>query len=253
MVKNQMNPDDPAFIEERKKLYLYWHDLPFIKSIDTMKQFIDMESGIKGFILKYIRDGVEDDFSREHNLCRRHAFTAKELNNAFKKESKLQKNYSSANFHFHLKSLIEDGFVQEIAKILEGRHYRTYYGRTAKTFSKTEDNILSSEMRDIFFDSFKNFIKEQNSDLEFSYINELVEENIRLLQDFYFRIISWIKDKYPYFYNSRTDLLLLVNIVGSYSLFHEELAENLKKIGDLIGLNQIMKYKIIETQIEEEK
>ncbi|TFG16517.1 MAG: hypothetical protein EU530_11735 [Promethearchaeota archaeon] len=233
--------------EKKKLLYSYWHELPYIKSIDSTVYFQVWESEIKNFINKYIRDGIEDDFGREHNLLRRHAFTAKELHAAYLNQQKDQ-NYSQSNFHFHIKALVEEGYLQEIAKILEGRHYVSYYGRTAKSFVSQFDNILTTSAIQDDFGPIKELIIDMNPDSNPESINQLVDEFILSLEDYYFRFFSWVKEKYPHIYKSKVDLRSFLDIVGHYSFFHSELRKNSEKIGRLLDLDKIMDYERYEVE-----
>ncbi|OLS22286.1 MAG: hypothetical protein HeimC3_31630 [Candidatus Heimdallarchaeota archaeon LC_3] len=238
--------------EKRKSLYTYWDNLQFFKNVNSLGHSLLQQSEVKSFIIKYIRDGMEDDFGKLNNLSRRHAFTTKELYEAFENKSNGQK-YSISNFHFHIKSLLEDGYLKEIAKILEGQHYRIYYGRTAITFIPRNDDFLSAQMSQNIFDPMKTLIKEMNPEVEIDYISQLLDENIRLLEDFYYRVFSWLKDKYPELYKSRLDLQAFTSMVGHYSMFHEKLSDNLNRIGSLIDLDQIMNYNRYEIENEESK
>ncbi len=227
--------------ENKKLLYTYWHELPYLKFIDSTVYFQVWESEIKSFINKYIRDGIEDDFGREHNLLRRHAFTAKELHAAYLKQQKDQ-NYSQSNFHFHIKALVEEGYLKEITKLLEGRHYVSYYGRTAKSFVSHFDNILSTSAIQDDFDPIKELIISMNPESDPETINQLVDEFILSLEDYYFRYFSWVKEKYPHIYKSKVDLRSFLDIVAHYSFFHSELRKKSEKIGRLLDLDKIMDY-----------
>ena len=229
-------------IEEKKKLmYTYWHDLPDFETIDSIVHSQVEESEIRSFIIKYIRDGIEDDFGKANNLLRRHAFTAKELHAAYSKKLK-DKNYSQSNFHFHIKSLLEDGYLKEIAKLLEGRHYISYYGRTAKSFIGQYDNILTASNVQEIFDPIKKLIISMNPEMDSQTINQLVDESILSLQDFYYRFFSWVKEQYPHLYKSKVDIRDFLNTVGHYSFFHSELRKISEKMGRLLGLDKIMDY-----------
>ncbi|MHA1909710.1 MAG: hypothetical protein ACW98Y_20595, partial [Candidatus Thorarchaeota archaeon] len=236
-----MTAPDPATEELRKSLYTYWHELPYFKTIDTSIQTQVEESEVGSFIIKYIRDGIEDKFGNANNLLRRHAFTAKELHAAYKKERKGQK-YSQSNFHFHIKNLVESGHLKEIAKILEGRHYNTYYGRTAIAFIGQYDNILTESTVHDMWNPLKQLMKDMNPEINSDVINQLVDENLLAMQDFYFRVFSWVQDKYPLLYKSKVDLHLFITMVGHYASFHKEFAGISKKIGSLLDLDKIMSY-----------
>ncbi|MBD3407336.1 MAG: hypothetical protein GF411_14560 [Candidatus Lokiarchaeota archaeon] len=236
-----MKSDKEKNQDDRKSLYTYWHELGFFsekeaKNIEQVRQ-----SEIKWFIIKYIRDGVEDEFGRKHNLSRRHAFSAKELHEAYLK-SPNHEECSLSNFHFHIKSLVEDGYLKEVARILEGRHYVTYYGRTSIIFFDQFEGPLQTSISQDFFDPLKILIKTMNSDLEVDYINQLVEDHLKAIVDFFSRFFSWIKENYPQIYNSKIDLHTFTQIASHYSIFHPGLQKTSKEIGSLIGLDKIMDY-----------
>ena len=229
-------------IEEKKKsLYTYWHKLAYFKTMDSLNFSQVEESEVRSFIIKYIRDGIEDEFGRINNLQRRHAFTAKELHTAYAKKWKDQK-YSLSNFHFHIKNLVEDGYLKEIAKILDGRHYISYYGRTAISFIGQYDNILTTSTVQEIFGPLKQLLKYMNPGVDPDTIKQLVDENILSMQDFYYRLFSWVEDKYPLLYKSKIDIKEFLGIVAHYSFFHMEFGKTSEKIGTLLDLDKIMSY-----------
>ncbi len=236
-----MKSEKSTMDEVRKTLYKYWHNLDFFTEKESTYIGQVRQSEVKWFIIKFIRDGIEDEFGNENNLSRRHAFSAKELHKAYINSSAGER-CSLSNFHFHIKSLVEHGYLKEVAKILEGRHYTTYYGRTSIAFIDQYDAPLQSKIGQDFFEPLKRVIKDMNPDLEFDYISQLVDDNLSSIYDFYSRLISWIKAKYPHLYNSKIDLDMLMNIFGHYSFFHKDLYESSKEIGSLIDLENIMSY-----------
>ncbi len=245
-----MTTQDIAIDEKRKSLYNYWHKLPYFKTMDTLNLSQVEESEVSSFIIKCIRDGIEDEFGRTNNLSRRHAFSAKELHTAYTKKWKDQ-NYSLSNFHFHINNLVEDGYLQEIARILENRHYISYYGRTAKAFIGQYDNILTSSTVLETFEPIKQLIKNMNPEISLDTIDQLIDENIISMQDFYYRLFSWIEDKYPLIYKSKIDIKDFLNIVSHFSFFHKEFAKTSQKIGSLLDLDKVMDYE--RYPIESEK
>ena len=229
-------------VEEKKKLlYTYWHKLPYLKTMESANFSQVEESEVRSFIIKYIRDGLEDEFSKKFHLARRHAFTAKELHTAYSKKENSQK-YSLSNFHFHIKSLVEDGYLEEIAKILEGRHYIAYYGRTAIIFIGQYDDILTNSSAQDVFGPLRQIAKDMNPEIESETIDQLIDENLLSFQDFFFRLFSWIKEKYPLLYESKVDIKKFVEVIGYYAHFHKKFAEISDKIGALIDLDKIMEY-----------
>lgn len=236
-----MKSEKDTMDEVRKTLHTYWHELDFFSEKESTYIEQVRQSEVKWFIIKFIRDGIEDEFGKENNLSRRHAFSAKELHEAYINSS-AGKSYSLSNFHFHIKSLVEHGYLKEVAKILEGRHYTTYYGRTSIAFGDQYDDPLQSKLSQGFLDPLKRLIKDMNPDLEFGYISQLVDDNISSIRDFYSRLFSWMKAKYPHLYKSKIDLDMFTRIVGHYSFFHKDLHKGSKEIASLIDLDKIMSY-----------
>ena len=239
--------EDTASDEKRKSLYTYWESLPFFKHVDSSNWFRIDQSKVKSFIVKYIRDGREDDFGRTHKLARRHAFNAKELHAAFQKNAPNPKNaqhkkYSISNFHFHIKSLVQDGYLQKIATMLEGRQYQSYYGRTAIAFEPRFDEQLTKTLGQNIFGPLKAFIQELNPEMDKDTIGQLVDENLRLSADYYFRTMAWMQAHYPKIYSAKIDMLAFLQITAQYAFFHQALAENLKSMGSLLKLDHIMDY-----------
>jgi len=240
-----MSSEKSTMDEVRKTLYTYWHELDyFSKKASTYIGHV-RQSEVKWFIIKFIRDGIEDEFGKENNLSRRHAFSAKEMYEAYINSSAGEK-CSLSNFHFHIKDLVEHGLLREVTKILEGRHYVTFYGRTSIAFLDQYDAPLQSKIDQDFFDPLKRVIQDMNPDLEFDHISQLVDDNLASIQDFYSRLISWIEVKYPHLYKSKMDLDMLMSIFGHYSLFHKDLTKSSKEIASLIDLDKIMKYERYE-------
>ncbi|MFW9926850.1 MAG: hypothetical protein ACFFDM_08795 [Candidatus Thorarchaeota archaeon] len=240
-----MTSEKSTMNEVRKTLYTYWHDLDYFTKMESTYIGHVRQSEIKWFIIKFIRDGIEDEFGKKNNLSRRHAFSAKELYEAYLKSSAGER-CSLSNFHFHIKDLVDHGLLREVAKILEGRHYVTYYGRTSIAFLDQYDSPLQSKIGQDFFEPLKMVIQDMNPDLEVEYINQLVDDNLASLVDFYSRFISWIEVKYPHLYKSKIDLDMFMNIVGHFSFFHKDLYKSSKKIASLIDLDKIIKYERYE-------
>jgi hypothetical protein len=240
-----MKSEKSKMDEVRKTLYTYWHELDYFSEKESTYIGQVRQSEVKWFIIKFIRDGIEDEFGKENNLSRRHAFSAKELHDAYIKTSP-GKKLSLSNFHFHIKDLVEHGLLREVAKILEGRHYTTFYGRTSIAFLDQNDAPIQAKIGQDFFEPLKRVIQDMNPELEFDHISKLVDDSLSDMVDFYSRFISWIEAKYPHLYKSKIDLDMLMNIVGHYSFFHKDLRKNTKKIASLIDLDKIMKYERYE-------
>ncbi|MDF1541445.1 MAG: hypothetical protein P1Q69_21275, partial [Candidatus Thorarchaeota archaeon] len=86
-----MKSEKDTMDEVRKILYTYWHELDFFSEKDSTNIDQVRQSKVKWFIIKFIRDGIEDEFGRANNLSRRHAFSAKELHEAYIKSPSSEK------------------------------------------------------------------------------------------------------------------------------------------------------------------
>ncbi|MCY3410522.1 MAG: hypothetical protein INQ03_02690 [Candidatus Heimdallarchaeota archaeon] len=222
--------------KELEILYTYWENIPFKKKFTTNNFLQTTQSHIKSFIIKYIRDGIEDEYSINNRLPRRHAFTVKEIYEAYQKQEKKQK-YSLSNFHFHIKKLIEDGYIQEITKILHGRHYVIYYGRTAIIFNSQFDQDFSLMTSKTFYDPLKDLIKEMHPKMEIGKINSIVDDNQNLLADYYQKIEIWMQKKYPHLYSSQVDLMDFMTFAAHFALTDRKFADSLEQIATLIDFN----------------
>jgi len=235
--------------ENWKLLYTYWNDLKFLKNIDSSNYNKIVQSNVKDFIIKYVRDGIEDDYSKKNNLHRRHAFTARELHEAYKKHSKKQK-YSISNFHFHVKGLVKDGYLKKIAEIPDGRQKHTFYGRTAITYVPHYEEQITDQMNQNLYDPLKKLLKEMNQDLDQKYIDELLDKSVVMTKDYYNRAFSWFKANYPDLYTSRIDLREFLSYLTNFVFFHKEFYSNLVEIGSLLGLDKIESYPIYNSESE---
>ena len=145
---------------------------------------------------------------------------------------------------------MEDGYLKKIAKILERRHYIAYYGRTAIIFLGQYDNITTDSSIQDVFGPLKQIAKDMNPEINSEIIDQLVDENLLAIQDFYFRLFSWIKDKYPLLYKSNVDLKEFVKVIGHYAFFHKKFAQISEKVGTLIDLDKIMEYERFKVEKE---
>lgn len=223
----------------RTILYTYWHKLPFQKMVDAASYFRMSRSDVKSFMIKYIRDGIEDDFGISNNLQRRHAFSAKELKQAYSSNPLAQK-YSTSNFHFHIKGLVEDGFLQVVNKLLEGRHYVAYYGRSAISFTPHYDEVMSSTVSQNITGPLKLIIKERHPHVDPKSIDSIFDENIMLMKDVYAAFDKWQQAMYPQVYRSRLDLEAFTSYAAHFAGINQSMANNLATIGNLLGLSDYL-------------
>jgi hypothetical protein len=234
---NKVNEDDKINVENKKRIqYTYWLELPFKKMVSTASYNRLEQSDVKQFIIKFIRDGVEGEFGKE---LRRHAFTVKELKEAFEKQTGNIK-YSISNFHFHINNLVEEGYIQEITRILEDRHYVSYFGRTAKSFVPIFDDTMNSFVDKNIFDPMKYMINEINPEMDKNTIFNIVDDHKKLLIGFYSAIDGWSKEMYPYIYRSKLDLKAFEHYSAHFALINKNLSQSLGLIAQLIGIDRFL-------------
>ena len=100
---------------------------------------------------------------------------------------------------------------------------------------------------------FRELMKVMNPEIDSDTINQLVDENLVSMQDFYYRIFSWVEDKYPQLYESKVDIKFFINMVGHFSFFHKEFGKISEKIGSLLDLDEIMSYERYQFENENSK
>ncbi|MFQ5981365.1 MAG: hypothetical protein ACE5OZ_24755 [Candidatus Heimdallarchaeota archaeon] len=111
-------------------VYDFWKDVPTIMEVESERFEKVANQNFRDAILVILRKGIEDDYTREKSLPRRHALSAPEILPLL--EEKLGYEPRLSNIYFHLEKLEKANLVRKVAKRLEGRHYVTYYGRTCK-------------------------------------------------------------------------------------------------------------------------
>ncbi len=130
--------------QEWLQVYEYWKDVPTILEIDdeTFKEVVAQD--FRAAILTILREGIIDDYTREHNLPRRHALSAPEMFPLLR--DKLGSDVLLSNVYWHLEKLEKYNLIRKIITRLEGRHHVTYYGRTAKLILGGKGTDLKSHI-----------------------------------------------------------------------------------------------------------
>ncbi|MFW9995055.1 MAG: hypothetical protein ACFFD4_23660 [Candidatus Odinarchaeota archaeon] len=109
-----------------ERLVNHWKTIPAIKNI-TDPMAVDFASQeVRSLILAVLREGIVEDKQS------RHALSAKELFKTVKK--RMDAKIKLSNIYFHLDKLQNQGYVQIVTSIKEGRHITHYFGRTARLF-----------------------------------------------------------------------------------------------------------------------
>ncbi|MHA2502196.1 MAG: hypothetical protein ACXAE3_04955 [Candidatus Kariarchaeaceae archaeon] len=226
---------------KRDRLYQYWSEIPFTRdtTFEDLQELLN--NPIRYFILNTMRDGIEDEYSLQFDLPRRHAFSIKELHTMHKEAQKGQ-NMTVQNFHFHMKNLVAMGQVQEIAELLEGRHYVKYYGRTAKMVENFDYDKSHEVWQKTRIQPMKQMILNLHPDRSEQEIEEILDEYLKHMLDYYLRMYSWMEENYNVFYNSGMDLRLFTFMSINFSSFDVELQKSAKQVATLLHLDRIEEY-----------
>jgi hypothetical protein len=123
---------DPEIAQKRALLFNYWKNIPTICEMKASDYKIACQE-VRNTILDILRQGVMDESPEDKTKkMRRHALSAQECQKYV--SERLERRVKLSNIYFHLKRLMELGFIQAITTIKGKRQDIVYYGRTAQLF-----------------------------------------------------------------------------------------------------------------------
>ncbi|MCH8906843.1 MAG: hypothetical protein IH840_07115, partial [Candidatus Heimdallarchaeota archaeon] len=175
---NEISPSNPW-----KILYTYWATIPTRKNIDILTADKIRNQPVRYFLLDYIHQGKEDEYSKRNNLRRRHAFSAHELYIAYKDEvlGEQEHKFTIQNIHFHLKKLLETDLIYIVTSIVEGNHRIKYYGQTAKiTLLKQKSSELLKREQKMTIEPFTTLLVKPNPSLSEQQIVDMLTATFEL-------------------------------------------------------------------------
>jgi hypothetical protein len=186
--------------------------------------------------------GIEDEYGQIFHHKRRHAFSIKELYQMYSEKNSFGK-MTVQNFHFHMKTLLDMGLVQEFEqKILENRHYVSYYGRTTKVIENFDVEQSFDAWQKSRIGPLKQMIAMLNPNADEQEISEKLDDYLQHVLDYYLRMYSWMEQNYQMFYDSGMDLQQFVFMAMNFSVFDQELQEGAKYIAQMLNLDKIESY-----------
>jgi hypothetical protein len=242
MIKPILNGEIMEQTPERDIFYTYWQDLPFTKdvSMDDYRNLLD--NPIRQYILTTMSKGVEDEYGQSFHDKRRHAFSIKELHQMYSEKNTYGK-MTVQNFHFHMKTLLDLGLVKEFKqKILEDRHYVTYYGRTTKMIENFDVGQSFKAWQKSRIGPLKQMISQLNPDADEQEISDRLDDYLQHVLDYYLRMYSWMEQNYQNFYDAGMDIQQFVFMAMNFSVFDEELQEDARYIAQMLNLDNINDY-----------
>jgi DNA-binding transcriptional ArsR family regulator len=216
------------------QVYEFWKEVPTIIEVDSECFATIVSQEFRSAILTILRKGIHDDYTRQHNLPKRHALSAPELRPLL--EEKLEQDVLLSNVYFHLEKLEKANLIKKIAKRLEGRHYVTYYGRTCKLIIGGSDEESKSKKYAFFEQSFK-LLEALNPAIDKEKLDELVEKIAQRHSELYEIEKAWLEK------NHQTLLELDIGVLELYDFMCKtlrprdpQLQELLTEFYELIGL-----------------
>ena len=208
------------------RIYTFWQIIPLVKKMNDEK-FTQLKQETRQKIIEILRTGIEDT-SSENN--KRYALTANEI------QSKLTTDGSKTslqNTYFHLKVLLDEGFITEIAILKDGRFNKRYYGRTAKLFlftgiEKIDRKAGESKKKFIELIRMVNTEAEQHS-LE-KIIDEFIHEKTQFFLDIENKILTWFERNADIFIKKNLDVKETYEIVFDFILNGDQTPLNKKML-----------------------
>jgi hypothetical protein len=128
------------------------------------------ENPIRNQILQVLRQGVTEKHPITEETTTRHVLSANEIRELLETEFKEQIGKS---LYYHLNILLDLELLKEVGSIVIGRRENKFFGRTATFFLFNPDDQTSPV--GWFDQSFVQFIKALNPQLDGGYIEQLVQ------------------------------------------------------------------------------
>lgn len=216
----------------KKKILEHWQNVPAILEIEGLPPIKFIHQEVRSEILDILREGIEEyDDSVDRSIIR-HVFSSKELHKLIKE--RLATKIKVSNVYFHLHKLEENGFVEIIASIKEGRHVTHYFGRTARLFLWIGEPI--EELKEN--SKFKNIVsvlKHFNPDLPSDSIDLLLTSLVESKKETHTLIKNWIEVNEDLIIKLNLDVRDLYTFLVMINRSDPSTSELHKKIADMLN------------------
>ena len=169
----------------QSELYSFWKSIPLIKRMEPEK-FDHVKQVTRSKIIEILRKGIEDANS---DVKKRYALNAQEIQEILTKEGL---KTSLQNTYFHINILLEEGFIQEITILKEGRFNKRYYGRTAKLFLFTSYSNNIQEKMEEGIKQFSELINVINDEKSENHVENMIEEFLNNQLNYYYELETLI-------------------------------------------------------------
>lgn len=212
---------------EDKVLLEFWKTVPVLKTISyEIYQNIGNHS-IRDLIIAMLRNGVKTEGGI------RHALSAQELlpyiNEHLKSEGQ-DKPLKLTALYYHLKKLEDDGLIIEVHKILRGKKYVRYYGRTAKLFIADSEG-KSYKNKDKLIELFNYFGADQD------HVEQLINDFQNKKEARFNMGVEWIREHEDAINFVGIDVLTLLKIIETILPWTEEEVSLSRQLCGILGLD----------------
>jgi DNA-binding transcriptional ArsR family regulator len=214
---------------ERRVLYDFWDNLPPVIVLNAPSKFMTSHPA-RPAVLRILREGVEEAGSEKP----RHALSPKEIRKLLHERDGIE--MSQTNLYFHLKKLVETGFITVVARLLEGRHRVAYYGRSARSILN-RDPEESLERYRRRFQELGRLTKAKRPEFDMESLEGLAEEFLRIKQGRDREQGEWMGRNEELMTEQRIDAYTVYEFIKVLDILDPEYVAFIRKTRELLGVD----------------
>ncbi|MFX0210593.1 MAG: hypothetical protein ACFFDT_31730 [Candidatus Hodarchaeota archaeon] len=218
--------------EGYRRLFSYWDNIPVVLEISS-DIFNDLRNTpVRNFITHILRIGIFD----EAKGVKRHALSTKELFplvNARLEDLNMDK-IDLTTLHYHRKKLEQEGLIKEVLKVLKGKTYVHYYGRTAKLY--LGKSIDPDSKRKAFKETVYPLLLELNPAIDISYLDKLNERLDKASKNAHEVRVKWLIENRELLARYDVDVLNLFVFFNGFFAADPEYVKVIKEFTDLFKM-----------------
>lgn len=230
---------------EHRILYDFWKSLPLVTFIEASEKNYKSHP-IRPGIMSILREGIIEDDNKQAEGKRRYALNSQEIIDLLNsKDEQIRQQYalndekllhfvpiSKTNLYFHLDKLEKAGFIKEVAKILEGRHKITYYGRTSRIFFLDDTPKKLNYYRELF-NEFNAFSKISGNEVDPEQLTQAVNRYVEALGSNKQANAEWLAKHAQLIYENKLDIGKIMDAVYLMDSINPDIVTRLKGINEL--------------------
>jgi DNA-binding PadR family transcriptional regulator len=211
-------------------LFEYWRDLQRVQLMDVPSEIIESHP-VRPAIMKILRTGIPDE--RESGKLR-HALNTKEIKSALLDRHDIKMSLHS--LYFHLNKLEEIGYIKVVARIREGRHNVSYYGRTSRALLR-RDPEESLEKYEKWLQEMGRLVKAKKPKFDMDQLNGLAEEYLGIMRRRDRALGEWMASNEELIYEAGIDSYSLFKFIQAMDVIDPEYLGFIKKVRDIFEID----------------